>query len=58
MPRPNLSRRPAATDDFPEALLPRSTINRVSLVPTFTAVTLAAAGDSDWSGAGSGTDRP
>jgi hypothetical protein len=28
---------PAATDDLPEALLPRSTISRVSSVPTLTA---------------------
>lgn len=36
-PRPNRSRRRAATDDFPEALLPRTTISRVSPVPTTTA---------------------
>ena len=33
-PRPNLSRRPAATDDFLEAALPCSTTSRVSSVPT------------------------
>jgi hypothetical protein len=41
-----LSRRPAATDDFPEALLPRSTTSRVSSDPTITRATLSTAGDS------------
>ncbi|OKI86239.1 hypothetical protein AMK11_15685 [Streptomyces sp. CB02414] len=47
-PRPNLSRRSTTTDDFPDALLPRSTINRASSVPTIAEATLLAAGDTAW----------
>ncbi len=39
-PRPNRSRRPTATDDFLEALLPRTTTSRVSSMPTIRALTL------------------
>ncbi|MFD9513915.1 hypothetical protein [Streptomyces mirabilis] len=47
-PQPNFSRRPAATDDFPEALVPRRITSRVSSLPTITAATLPTASDTAW----------